>query len=55
VDEMIWAFTEIANKNDDGDDEFFTDNIDWDGLKAYHDRINKGTTLFGKHYRSLWD
>jgi hypothetical protein len=55
MDEMIWAFNEIANKNDDGDEQFFMKNIDWDGLKAYHDRLNKGTTLFGKYYRSLWD
>lgn len=29
--------------------------IDHDGLKAHNERIARGTTLFGKYYRSLWD
>lgn len=29
--------------------------IDWDGMKAHYNRINKGTRLFGKYYRNLWD
>ena len=29
--------------------------VDWDGLKAYHARIDNGLRLFGKYYRALWD
>mgnify|MGYP006426070171 CR=1 FL=1 len=29
--------------------------IDHDGLTAYYDRIDRGTKLFGKYYRGLWD
>lgn len=29
--------------------------VDNDGLKEYHNRILRGTTLFGKYFRSLWD
>lgn len=29
--------------------------INWIGLEAHHARIDKGTALFGKYYRALWD
>lgn len=29
--------------------------IDFEGLQAYHARIDNGTRLFGKYFRSLWD
>lgn len=53
LDEMIWAFGEIAAELNE--DEFFATGIDWDGLKVYNDRIDRGTHLFGKYYRALWD
>lgn len=67
LDEMIWAFENIV---DDKEDQFYTyredtsyKNDQWmldidfdhDGIKAYHERIKRGTTLFGKYYRGLWD
>ncbi len=53
MDDMIWAFEQITLDNND--DQFWTDGIDWDGMKVHYARINKGTALFGKYYRSLWD
>ena len=29
--------------------------VDWDGRKAYQERISNGFRLFGKYYESLWD
>lgn len=29
--------------------------IDSEGLKAHNERIKRGTTLFGKYFRGLWD
>lgn len=29
--------------------------INYDGLKAHHDRITNGLRLFGKYYQGLWD
>jgi hypothetical protein len=29
--------------------------VRWDAMAAYHERIQEGLDLFGKHYRSLWD
>jgi len=53
LDEMIWTFEQIIL--DGNDEQFWTDDIDWDGMKVHYTRINKGTALFGKYYRSLWD
>jgi|SRR6056300_122290 len=69
LDEMIWAFEQIAE--DDNDDQFYDHSecegiddfeesvkklkVDRDGLDAHHERIKTGTRLFGKYYRSLWD
>lgn len=41
LDEMIWAFEQIANETDLSD--------------AEEKRVNSGLKLFGKYYRSLWD
>ena len=32
-----------------------TQKIDWDGMKAYEERIQNGFRLFGKYYQGLWD
>ena len=32
-----------------------TQKIDWDGMKAYEERIRNGFRLFGKYYQGLWD
>jgi len=29
--------------------------VDWDGRKAYQDRMSNGFRLFGKYYENLWD
>jgi len=58
IDEMIWAFEQIIN--DDNDSQFFdhsTDPITYDkeGHKKHMKRINNGTRLFGVYYQGLWD
>lgn len=86
MDEMIWAFNEIANDNpgaeafhtgvhdivwtkvdihgnedpngadrrmDEGPNHTFR--VDFEGRKAYDDRIQNGLELFGKYYQNLWD
>ena len=58
LDEMIWAFEQIVD--DDSDSPFFdhsTTPITYDakGHKKHNERIDRGTTLFGKYYRGLWD
>ena len=32
-----------------------TSKTDWEGKKAYQNRISNGFRLFGKYYQSLWD
>lgn len=58
LDEMIWAFEQIVN--DDNDSQFFdhsTTPITYDqkGHKKHNERINNGTRLFGVYYQGLWD
>ena len=58
LDEMIWAFEQILN--DDNDSQFFDHSknpigYDREGHKAHCERIVRGTTLFGKYYQGLWD
>ena len=58
LDEMIWAFEQITD--DSNDDAFFDHSrthvfYDAEGHKAHNERINRGTTFFGKYYRGLWD
>ena len=46
MDEMIWAFEMILSE------EY------WNGLmyeRDINDRVQRGTTLFGKYYKGLWD
>jgi len=45
IDEMIWAFEQIVDDN----------NVDLEGFDNHNKRIENGTRLFGKYYRSLWD
>jgi len=50
LDEMIWAFEQIVNEEDepspiDSKEKYI----------EFHNRIANGTRLFGKYYRSLWD
>ena len=67
---MILAFEQIADDDNDGKfydhsgvDENEPDinvrarqlKVDREGLDEHHKRINNGTRLFGKYYRSLWD
>jgi hypothetical protein len=69
MDEMIWAFEQIV---DDDDEKQFYDHSDIDpedsmevsvkklkvdqqGLDEHNKRIENGLRLFGKYYRSLWD
>ena len=56
--EMIWAFTQILD--DENDSQFFDHSVtpyvyDKDGHRVHMDRIQRGTTLFGKYYQGLWD
>ena len=61
MNEMIFAFQ--CKVDDDWEDEFFHFGedmldvrlVDPEGLKAKHDRIQRGFELFGKYYSSLWD
>lgn len=51
LDEMIWAFDQLVNGTDD---ELF-ETYSKEEYLAYHQRVTRGTTLFGKYYRGLWD
>lgn len=53
LDEMIWAFEQIADP--DHDNAFFKNGFDKEGYTTHNERINRGTTFFGKYYRGLWD
>jgi hypothetical protein len=59
MDEMIWAFEQIVDN--DSDDRFFYDatgktkTFDAKGYKEHQKRIDRGTRLFGKYFRALWD
>ena len=62
IDEMIWAFEQI--KDDDNDRHFFVypdpndlENCqyDKDGYLKHQQRIDRGVRLFGKYFRGLWD
>lgn len=70
MDEMIWAFEQLNNPDhekqfwqnaeeladdDDCAECFKKLKCDYDGLKAHEERIQRGTTLFGKYYQALWD
>ena len=54
--ESDWEFID----REDGTSEMVkgandTTEYDWDGLKAYQDRMQNGFRLFGKYYSNLWD
>lgn len=51
LNEMIWAFEQIVNG--DSTAEFFKNTRE--EYLAYEQRIDRGTTLFGKYFRGLWD
>lgn len=58
LNEMIWAFEQIVNENNDS--QFFDHSknpigYDLEGHMAHQERITRGTTLFGKYYQGLWD
>lgn len=70
VDEMIWAFEQTTDPDSDDQfytgREHFADvenfkkyydkvKVDSAGLKEHAERIQRGTTLFGKYYQGLWD
>lgn len=50
IDEMIWAFKEIASDYKSVDYGAMTEKE----LDAYHERYSKGAVLFGKYYSQLW-
>lgn len=69
MDEMIWAFTQMADDN--STDKFYDHSevdskasleeqigkikIDYAGIEAHEARMKKAFMLFGKYYRGLWD
>lgn len=54
LDEMIWAFNEIANQNP-GEEEFYgVSKIDNKAWEAYHKRIEDACASFGKKFNTLW-
>jgi hypothetical protein len=55
LNEIIWAFEQLNNDNDD--DLLFYNCGEWDseGYNKHNNRINNGLRLFGKYYRGLWD
>ncbi len=66
--EIIWALEQVV---EDKTDDFYdwsaapkdigvvemmaTLKVDEKGMKAYHERKQKGLSLFGKYYLALWD
>jgi hypothetical protein len=68
MDEMIWAFTQIVNNDAYGQfssqsgifkETIFGDMddtvVDYAAMRLHNDRIQRGTTLFGKYFSSLWN
>lgn len=69
MDEMIWAFTQMAD--DKSTDKFYDHSevdskagleeqinkikIDYAGIEEHEARMKKSFMLFGKYYRALWD
>lgn len=69
MDEMIWAFTQMAD--DKSTDKFYDHSevdskagleeqinkikIDYAGIEEHEARMKKAFMLFGKYYRALWD
>jgi hypothetical protein len=42
-------YSELVNGPND------TFKVDREGMKAWNERLNNGTRLFGKYYKNLWD
>ena len=78
MDEMIWAFTQLNDDNNDsqfhtGESDIYFEKVegrsmsemktgpndtrvyDKKGHAKHTKRIQRGTTLFGKYFRGLWD
>lgn len=69
LDEMLWAMQQIASDKN-SEDQFYDSSevdeskgvmeqvaamkVDWDGLNAYNERMQKGCELFGKYFQALW-
>lgn len=51
MDEMIWAFEQVLSN----EESLYSTSYDRDMWTQYQDRVQRGTTLFGKYFRSLWD
>ena len=52
--DLLWKKLEDGNyEMVDGPNH--TREYDWEGRKAYQERISNGFRLFGKYYESLWD
>lgn len=58
-EDKFYDHTESDKFNAENPDQFLASldkiKVDRDGLAAHHARIKRGTTLFGKYYRGLWD
>lgn len=54
LDKMIWSFGEIVN-NEENEPPYVKGNFDKEAYLAYHNRLQEGLDLFGKHFRSLWN
>jgi hypothetical protein len=59
LDEIIWAFEQSIQEKDGYDlilmDKSLTDEQKLEKSKAYHERLRRAFTLFGKYYQSFWD
>lgn len=53
LDEMIWAFEHIADES--WEDEYWDGKMSRKAFDEMNARIERGTMLFGKYYRNLWD
>lgn len=54
LDEIIWSFQQ--SMDDNWEEQFINGyKYDWEGMRKYQERIEKGFKLFGIHYQSFWD
>lgn len=52
MDEMIWAFEQMAPE---ADDQFFVAGYDHENHTKWQERKTRGFALFGKYFQALWD
>lgn len=52
VDDNGTSSLQIEHQKDPSKPKYW---VDKEGLSLYNDRISRGTALFGKYFRSLWD